>query len=162
MSRERDEAIIEAVIRECFKCGAMFKPSPSRLRKRTACHACEAARCRDYKRRRDSDPERREAFNAHMRAYSKIKFQRPEVRKASALRAKEKYANSPLERIRSSVRRKTRFAIERGELQREPCFMCGSSKSDAHHPDYSSPMAVTWLCRPHHNQLHREHRGFKI
>ncbi len=27
-------------------------------------------------------------------------------------------------------------------------------KPEAHHPDYSSPLLVTWLCRAHHMQAH--------
>lgn len=29
---------------------------------------------------------------------------------------------------------------------------------EAHHPDYSAPLSVTWLCSTHHAQLHREAR----
>lgn len=27
-------------------------------------------------------------------------------------------------------------------------------KPEAHHPDYSRPLDVVWLCRPHHMQVH--------
>lgn len=48
-------------------------------------------------------------------------------------------------------------ALRDGKLQRFPCFVCGN-KAHAHHPAYSDPLAVAWLCRTHHAQLHREHR----
>ena len=47
-------------------------------------------------------------------------------------------------------------AIKTGDLVKEPCQVCGSPESEAHHPDYSSPLDVMWLCSLHHNRLHRE------
>ena len=34
-----------------------------------------------------------------------------------------------------------------------PCAICGN-KAEAHHPDYSSPLDVIWLCPAHHKQAH--------
>lgn len=47
------------------------------------------------------------------------------------------------------------WAIERGELTRQPCEVCGATRVDAHHDDYSRPLDVRWLCRGHHLQIHR-------
>lgn len=44
-------------------------------------------------------------------------------------------------------------AIRAGRLQPEPCLVCGA-KAEAHHPDYSQPLDVVWLCPPHHKQTH--------
>lgn len=49
-------------------------------------------------------------------------------------------------------------ALAKGELKREPCEQCGKRKSEAHHDDYSKPLAVRWLCRPHHRQWHKENK----
>lgn len=46
-------------------------------------------------------------------------------------------------------------AIARGSLTRQPCEVCGAEKVDAHHEDYAQPLAVRWLCRQHHLQIHR-------
>lgn len=48
-------------------------------------------------------------------------------------------------------------ALRDGRLDRQPCFICGAP-AQAHHPDYSAPLAVTWLCAEHHAQAHKEHR----
>ena len=48
-------------------------------------------------------------------------------------------------------------AIRDGRLVREPCEVCGAEKSDAHHDDYSQPLAVRWLCRKHHGEQHRRY-----
>ena len=45
-------------------------------------------------------------------------------------------------------------AIKRGELLRKPCQVCGSEPVDAHHPNYSKPLDVEWLCRSHHVAVH--------
>lgn len=56
------------------------------------------------------------------------------------------------------VRRQTRRAIERGELIREPCEVCGIPEVQAHHDDYSKPLSVRWLCVKHHHDHHRRER----
>jgi|GWRWMinimDraft_13_1066021.scaffolds.fasta_scaffold01635_5 hypothetical protein len=45
------------------------------------------------------------------------------------------------------------YALKKGLLFKQPCFMCGE-KAEAHHPDYSRPLDVIWLCPPHHRQAH--------
>ena len=49
-------------------------------------------------------------------------------------------------------------AVSKGEINRLPCFVCGREDAEAHHPDYSAPLIVTWLCSTHHAQLHKEAR----
>lgn len=49
-------------------------------------------------------------------------------------------------------------AIRRGALKKRPCERCGSLKAEAHHDDYGAALVVTWLCRFHHRQRHRELR----
>jgi hypothetical protein len=43
----------------------------------------------------------------------------------------------------------------RGHIVPEPCQECGEA-AEMHHPDYSRPLKVVWLCRRHHLQLHVE------
>lgn len=45
-------------------------------------------------------------------------------------------------------------AIKRGLIERQPCEECGAEPTDGHHHDYDRPIAVRWLCRRHHRQLH--------
>lgn len=48
-------------------------------------------------------------------------------------------------------------AIRDGKLKRQPCEVCSDLKVDAHHDDYSKPLAVRWLCiachAAHHNRI---------
>jgi len=47
-------------------------------------------------------------------------------------------------------------ALRRGDLQRQPCEVCGSTTNiDAHHDRYDRPLQVRWLCRRHHVLLHK-------
>ena len=46
-------------------------------------------------------------------------------------------------------------AIGRGLIQKQPCFCCGETTVEAHHPDYSHPLDVVWLCHKHHKEAHR-------
>ncbi len=47
-------------------------------------------------------------------------------------------------------------AVKKGTLSKEKCEICSDLKVEAHHPDYSKPLEVQWLCRKHHAALHRE------
>jgi len=64
----------------------------------------------------------------------------------------KEYSKNNQEKIKAKL--KARQAIKKGELKKEPCEFCGSIKSEAHHPDYSKPLEVMWVCHKHHMQLH--------
>ncbi len=46
-------------------------------------------------------------------------------------------------------------AVRRGKIDRQPCEQCGNAGAQMHHDDYDKPLAVRWLCRRHHAELHR-------
>lgn len=49
--------------------------------------------------------------------------------------------------------------LKRGKLSREPCRQCGSHDSQMHHPDYTQPLNVEWLCRKCHLAHHRSEKA---
>ena len=53
-----------------------------------------------------------------------------------------------------SAHQKVKNALFRGDLIKLSCQECGDKKSLAHHPDYSKPLEVIWLCSKHHMRLH--------
>jgi hypothetical protein len=59
---------------------------------------------------------------------------------------------------RLKARQLAEHAISAGKIPKQPCKECGEAKAEAHHPDYSQPLLVEWLCRPCHN---KEHHGEK-
>lgn len=46
-------------------------------------------------------------------------------------------------------------AVKYQKLLAEPCEVCGSLKTVAHHDDYNKPLIVRWLCQPHHVEWHQ-------
>mgnify|MGYP001571783478 CR=1 FL=1 len=52
------------------------------------------------------------------------------------------------------ARSKVRTAILNGSLKRGLCSICKSADAEAHHPDYSKPLEIIWLCGRHHQRLH--------
>ena len=57
-------------------------------------------------------------------------------------------------RFSECARDKARNAIRDGKLTRQPCEVCGAW-AEAHHPDYSKPLEVIWLCVPNHGAEHK-------
>tara|TARA_R110002110_G_C13168146_1_gene692424 strand:+ start:167 stop:694 length:528 start_codon:yes stop_codon:yes gene_type:complete len=45
-------------------------------------------------------------------------------------------------------------AVRDGKIKRMPCCVCGKSKTEGHHEDYSNPLDVIWLCKKHHTDRH--------
>jgi len=61
------------------------------------------------------------------------------------------------EKIRA--RRILAYAVKTEKLHRQPCRVCQTTPTFAHHEDYGKPLNVTWLCRRHHHEEHS--KGFK-
>lgn len=141
----------------CRKCGNEFEPSESAIRKGDfICRPCEREYERNWREQRRAkglstgggkvNPERQ-------KEYKKSYYKRPEVRQRKAELARIRRAD-PAQQHKIIARLATRRAIERGDLVRMPCEVCGAVRVDAHHDDYSNPLQVRWLCRPHHHQHH--------
>lgn len=66
------------------------------------------------------------------------------------------YANkSPEAKKKHRARSTANNALRGGKLQKKPCRVCGDVNVEMHHPDYSKPLHVQWLCELHHDELHR-------
>lgn len=55
---------------------------------------------------------------------------------------------------RQKVKDAVRYALRTGKLTKTPCHVCGELEVQGHHPDYSRPLNVVWLCRQHHHEIH--------
>ncbi len=51
--------------------------------------------------------------------------------------------------------------IRSGKLTKGNCLVCGSTKTEAHHKDYSKPLDVEWLCKEHHIEADTDLRDNK-
>lgn len=58
-------------------------------------------------------------------------------------------------RIQARAHRMVARAVSSGRLRVLPCCVC-SRASEAHHEDYRHPLAVIWLCRKHHRDIHKK------
>jgi len=59
-------------------------------------------------------------------------------------------------KLKDCARHKVYNALKTGKLKRMPCVVCKKLKVYAHHPDYSKPLDIVWLCSYHHHELHHK------
>lgn len=62
---------------------------------------------------------------------------------------------TPEQRVKDNCRSYAGVYKRRGYLKPRPCAECRSQRAEMHHPDYSKPLMVVWLCRPCHLALHK-------
>lgn len=68
---------------------------------------------------------------------------------------RESHQITAAQREKSNVRSYARAYQKNGKLTPKPCEVCGTAENiEKHHPDYSKPLEVVWLCRKHHLELH--------
>jgi hypothetical protein len=77
------------------------------------------------------------------------------IAKKNCKKASKKWSSN--NRKKKNAHLKVKRAIEKGNLLRMPCEICGIA-AQAHHDDYSKPLDVRWLCVKHHNEHHVEMR----
>ena len=129
--------------KRCKGCGKKVNKSdccPSEFKhENPRCRKCEAKRRREW---REENPEKvkdycrasREKHKDKMREYHK------------------KYSNE--NRIVKNAQQLSYNALKKGKIKKLPCAVCGSHESQKHHPDYSKPLDIIWLCSRHHMRLH--------
>jgi hypothetical protein len=139
----------------CIICDAQFTRTDTQMRNNVPyCLPCRTAQSRDRRARlREQGLPVRTPKPEYHRAYDAEYHQRPEVRARRCEQSKRRHAD-PVEREKNKARWTTRRAIAVGKLVRQPCEVCGETRVDAHHDDYSKPFDVRWLCRLHHRQHH--------
>ena len=54
------------------------------------------------------------------------------------------------------------MAVKAGLLERQPCEICGSQDSYAHHKDYFKPLDARFLCQSRHQIRHGELRKLEV
>jgi hypothetical protein len=56
--------------------------------------------------------------------------------------------------LKLAARNAIAHGLRAGTIERRPCEVC-CSEAEAHHPDYTRPLDVVWLCKTHHARAHR-------
>ena len=141
---------------------------------RSLCKDCDNASRR--KRRRDNIKEERERAriryaenidenrikraecyykNRDERIRQAVEWSKNNRDKRRKYSKKEYYADP----IKTKARRDSSNAIRDKRLIPGPCEVCGSLKVEGHHDDYNKPLDIRWLCKGHHQEVHRKHKG---
>lgn len=105
-----------------------------------------------YSRKWSADPKNRETLRAAWRRHDKKMRELMPGWKGEIHR---RYRIRHADRIKAN--NLVSYAIKLGQIKPKPCEICGKKKPnriEAHHPDYSKPFAVRWLCVPHHKMQH--------
>lgn len=96
--------------------------------------------------------EHREANLEKIRAYDRERSNLPHRVEARAEYQKFYRANNREKYIATG---KANRAARAGKIKKEACVVCGKTGAvEKHHPDYSKPLDVVWLCRVHHSHVH--------
>jgi hypothetical protein len=122
-------------MKTCTKCG-VEKPFGQFTRDkrgknglRSRCRTCDSARAAEWQ------AANRDRHNANTAAY----VQR--------------------HRLKDNAKCAVYQAKKRGQLEQQPCEVCGSENSQAHHDDYTRRLDVRWLCPTHHALADIERRA---
>lgn len=129
------------ILLTCARCPQQFWRPQSKVASARFC----SPDCRDAEMRERSAVETRGRIGPLNRAW-----------KGGVSKDNMRYRNRQIERWpeKEAARRAVKAAIRAGKLTRLPCEVCGEPKTHAHHDDYGKPLAVRFLCRPHHRAVH--------
>lgn len=96
------------------------------------------------------DGHRADGLMNDCKACCRKRKRKPETNRRIAKRKYERYPEQIL------AGNKFRAAIKAGKIKRQSvCEKCDSNfKVEGHHPDYSKPLEVMWLCKYCHNAEH--------
>jgi len=149
--------ILRPTMKKCSKCGetkpfSEFYKEPIKKDGHAAwCRAC----CAIYRlgRRRQ---ERAMAKEYALKWDDRIKaYNRSDAGKARGRRSREK------RKFEAKAQCTLNQAVKAGRIKKDKCRLCGEQDTEAHHHDYNKPLDVDWLCRKHHNLIHRWLRTIK-
>lgn len=146
----------------CSKCNAAFTATHSQAKYCSPDCARLGAR-ESWKKYGDRNRDKRRAY------HNGLYHRDPESKLAKVKEYRSTPAGKRAVKV-AGIRQRTKFperyearkavliAIRAGRLQKLPCRVCGNPVAEAHHPDYSRPLDVVWLCASHHRAEHRRSR----
>lgn len=147
---------------KCRHCSCEFEAKDWQIAKSDfECTPCRKSRQIEYRafRKASGNPVissqmPREYHKSYEAEY--FKKQENRERRNSLMR---KYTKAPETREHHKARWIVNRALIAGNLVRLPCEVCGETKVEAHHDDYSKPLDVRWLCKKHHVEHHAKATG---
>lgn len=138
-------------MKKCNKCneireGCEYQKDSSKADGlRTICKIC----CKEYEatKRNSTNSRKKENIDNYQKRYR-------DNNKEAIAESQRRYLKNPKNRKKHNAHWMVFKAKESGKLSSEPCEICGSERSVAHHDDYDKPLNVRWLCQSHHKQWH--------
>lgn len=109
----------------------------------------ECKRCSTALKRRYSQTERGKANKRR----SDRRYTLTKKGKAARVRATVRYQRKY--RAKLAAHNAVNRAVSLGRLKKQPCAICGSTRVEAHHPNYRRRLYVVWLCAKHHLEHHQ-------
>lgn len=111
------------------------------------CHKCHSIRSEDWRlsHLEQSREASRKANKKYRRRYTKS------IKKYCKNNPEKRYAKEVIHSL-----------IRTGKIVKEPCSICGNLEVHAHHPDYSKPKSIIWLCPIHHKEEHKRLKQIKL
>lgn len=91
------------------------------------------------------------------RVNARKEYEKTEAGKKAKIKALQNYKEKHTERY--YAQKALGNAIRDGKITKMACFICGNEQVQGHHPDYSRPLDVIWLCVKHHNEIHKNHEN---
>ena len=131
------------------------------------CSKCKETKAEINFSRRTNSPTGRQVWcklclvkhrRSWMTPQKELEYRRKQQASESGKETRRRYHQKyyPLNRDKFVARSATGHGLRDGWLDKSPCKVCGSKKSEAHHPDYSRPTFIIWLCRKHHLEQHNK------
>lgn len=160
-TRKRKPSTPREVI--CITCGKTFWATHSQAKYcpekcRQLAHRAMWYKYNDKNREKRNEYKRRYAQRYRELNAEKIKayVNSPGFKILRSIRDAERKLNYP---EKYAARQKVLIAVRNGSLVKQPCKECGALKVEAHHPDYSKPLDVIWLCKKHHMEYDKKNGG---
>ena len=136
-------------LKVCFKCG-VAQPR-TEFYKHSAMADGILGKCKSCTKK-DSTKRRNDNIDA-VRKYDRDRAKNPErARDSAAINKRWRQEDKRRTRCHNALIR----AVRSGTIKKEPCCICGSENSLAHHEDYDFPLDVVWYCQPHHKERHKQ------
>ncbi len=73
-----------------------------------------------------------------------------------------KQKETPIGELKFRAGQLIRYLKRKGKIISNPCCICGDENTQGHHPDYSKPLEVAWLCSKHHKEVHYGKRRLNL
>ena len=131
----------------CFKCGGTKELNEFYKHPRMAdghVNKCKECNKKDVSQNYQVNRE-------YYAGYERERFRRPK-RKAKAIEYQRNRRAANPEKYKANT--KVGNAVRGKKIEPDSCLKCGKFPVEAHHPDYTKPLEIVWLCRACHLAEH--------